>query len=430
MDLLFFNTCSHKKYFLQRLWLRWECPRSSRKSGRPMKGFRSGGDICVSLIQPYGDLMTILLRKKMELGRLNFRLKTENEGLAVDLKSSGAAPTEYTMHGRRGLYYRETYKGGRLNTRQAQEPFRGFLLFLFFLSVALVSSLIVIWPNPYSIVFTLLLILTVGGTLMIRDAEHGRRMYEAKQQLDKALIDPASLPTEEEVARLSALNDDIRFPEPLLEDMYLAILDRVIDDRKVTDEESRLLTMAQEILKLNEHRITDLHKEVISSAWIQSLIDGHLSKEDLGWIEQLAADLNVPEEMLNTELQVAAELADTQQLPKSLSAIDTENFAPVLQEGETLYAAEPVKFLSPRITLGGTEQSVELQGTLLVTSKRVFVQNAEEAEIPLEALDAVEVDVDERHVLLHLAGDRQRKRIDVKQPVRLGHLLSLIPQTA
>lgn len=377
--------------------------------------------------------MNFYLRKRMRLGPVFFKLTGSAEGLNVardtTLNVRGSEMEEYKLGSRLGLYYRKIYKGKRLNPRQAQEGSRGILLGAFFIALSFVAASVVLWPTPLVPIIGFIVLGTLGGSLMYVDAQHCRWMFDVKKKLDAALIDPDHLPTSEEAEELYHISREVSFPVPLREEIYLAVLDKVIDDKVITEQESSLLKSARYILSLSGQQVSDLHKELLSSAWLELLEQGKFDQQDLTWIEKLRGELEVPETEVESEWAVVKELLSIKETDKNLSPITDSSASSLLNPDETLYATGPAHLLhNVKLNSSGLKDDKEAQ--YFITSQRVLIRGAKNTEIPLKVLDRIELNVDQRYLLLHCKGELKTTRFRTQNPVETGILLSNMENAA
>lgn len=338
--------------------------------------------------------MKYVLKKQLRLGAVRFQLDETEQGLSGNvLESEGIhiTPEEYRSGGRQGLYYRTQLKGKRVNAHQGQEKLRGALMGAFFLVLAFTAASIVLWPHPWVPVSAFLIFATVGGTLMAKDAEHGRKIYEAKKRLDEALIDSDHIPTKQEAEELEQLSRDVAFTVQLREDMYQAVLDKVVDDHMITISESKLLLVAQQILALSDVRIHELHRELISSAWLHALNEGHLMGEDFTWLGFVAKDLGITPSEFEEELALVEEM----QHPTS---------------GQTFEM--------------GTDSKVT------VTSDALVLRGLKAKTIPLSSIREVELNVDTHRLVIHQHGVHKPIQITTEHPFQLGQVLVAATETS
>ena len=176
-------------------------------------------------------------------------------------------------------------------------------------------------------------------------------------------------------------------------------------------------------------QVSDLHKELLSSAWLELLEQGKFDQQDLTWIEKLRGELEVPETEVESEWAVVKELLSIKETDKNLSPITDSSASSLLNPDETLYATGPAHLLhNVKLNSSGLKDDKEAQ--YFITSQRVLIRGAKNTEIPLKVLDRIELNVDQRYLLLHCKGELKTTRFRTQNPVETGILLSNMENAA
>jgi len=72
-------------------------------------------------------------------------------------------------------------------------------------------------------------------------------------------------PDPSELERLKALCTRCGIPPTLRRDIYQAVLDRVLDNRRVSDEEKARLAATRDVLSLEDAQVRPLHQELFTA---------------------------------------------------------------------------------------------------------------------------------------------------------------------
>lgn len=373
--------------------------------------------------------MGMYLRKSFRLGPLRFNLSKSGVGLSGGVKGARVGINSrgrgYVHGGRHGLYYRKSLSGKSASPRQAGGGGCGSLLAGVLLLLAGFWVLMVFLERPWIPLTGFGLVGVVLGVRWGWNCRRRLRISGCKRELDRALVDAASAPSPEEVERLREACARAGLTEALRADIHQAVLDRVIDDRRVTPEEAARLRASESVLALEGSTLRRLRQEVFTAAWLEAVGDRRITRAELAWIEDVLEGLEIPRDEVREELALVHELIEAQNLSAPLPAMARGEHDPHLQQSETLYDARSAQVWSRRGRGENRSWRVHREGVLLLTDKRVMVVGGGTTQLRLDDLTDVEVDLDEGLLVLHKRGVGRPTWIRTAQPFLAGRMVEM-----
>jgi hypothetical protein len=372
--------------------------------------------------------MAFYLRKSVRLGPMRLNLSKSGLGLSGGVTGArlgvNSRGRTYVHGGRHGLYYRKHLSGKGVNTRQEEGSGCGMLLLVCLLGGGGLLGVALIIEHPWILAAGLIAAAVYGGVRLLKR----HRISGCKKELDRMLVNVNLAPESAEVTRLAAACVGAGLPATLRMDIYEAVLDRVLDDKCITDDEQARLEAAREILNLDTDRLQTLHRELFLSAWLKVIDDNRITREETDWIEQLLEGLALSREELRRELEFVNELIEAQQLEPPLSTVEPGEDAAHLQSNETLHVRRPAQVLSRRGRGENISWRVHRDGTLLLTQKRLLVVGGGTTQLRLEDITDIEVNFDGGLLLLHKRGIGRPTWIKTDRPFLLGRRIELLQE--
>ncbi|MDA3873528.1 MAG: DUF4236 domain-containing protein [Kiritimatiellae bacterium] len=370
--------------------------------------------------------MGFYLRKSFRMGPVRLNLSKSGLGLSggvtgarLGVNSRGRA---YVHGGRHGLYYRKHLSGKGATRRQAEQSGCGSMLMLGGMIVLGLLGLVLILEHSWILVIAGLAGAIYGG----RRFWKRQRLSRCKQELDRILVTTDQVPVPSEIAQLKAACNDSGMTQTLRQDVYQAVLDRVLDDGLITEAEQTRLSAAREVMDLEDSHLRELHRELFTSAWMEAVADHHISTDEVEHLVQLMDGLGIDREEVREELETVNDIIEAQNLTPPLPEVDRGEFDVHLQQSETLHAAQPAQVLSRRGHGESVSWRVHRDGTLLLTDKRLLVVGEGTTQLRLDDLTDVEVDLDQGLLVLHKHGITRPTWIQTDQPFRVGRIVELL----
>lgn len=374
--------------------------------------------------------MGLYLRKSFRMGPLRFNLSKSGVGLSGGVKGArtgiNSRGRRYVHAGRHGLYYRKSLSGQSATRRQTGDGgCRGLLVTLLVLSAGALL-LFVMAEHPG---FAVLLMLVSVGYFAVRftlKARHRKRINACKRDLDRLLVDADTAPSPEQERQLADACATAGLSSELRRDIYQAVLDRVLDDQRITESEAERLRAAERILKVDKDGLRTMHRELFTAAWMEAVSDERISAEEVAHMLQLLDGLGIPRAEVREELETVNDLIEAQNLKFPLPEVGRGEHDPHLQQSETLYAAQSAQVLSRRGRGKTITWRVHREGTLLLTDKRILVVGGGTTQLRLDDISDVEIDLDEGLLILHKHGIGRPTWIRTWHPFLLGRRLEIL----
>ncbi len=358
---------------------------------------------------------------RLNLSKSGLGLSGGVKGARLGVNSRGRA---YVHGGRHGIYYRKQLSGKRVSARQEERGGCGDVLLVGGILVGVLMALTLLLEHPW--------ILGAGALAGAGYGGHRQwqrhRLSTCKQELNRLLVRTDTAPDAAETARLTAACIRAGLTQTLRRDLYQAVLDRVLDDKQITDAEQARLTAARTILRLTPAQLLALHRELFLAAWLEAIADHRITRGETAWIETLLDGLDLPRESVRRELETVNELIGAQQLAPPLAAVDAGKDAPQLQSRETLYLRQPAEVLSRRGESENVRWRVHREGTLLLTNKRLLVAGGGTTQLRLDDIIDVEIDFDEGLLVLHKHGVGRPTWIRTAKPFYAARTLEILKE--
>lgn len=341
--------------------------------------------------------------------------------------------------GRGGLYYRKHLSGGRGSARAGGgDGAKGCALVLVGLIAIVVVLSAITWlaDHPAVLVGTVAVALAVILGRWTFGWIARRKLAGYKQALDKAFVEATSPPSEEEIRALKnqqkSLSGSRKAKKKALkieEDVYEAVLDRVLDDGHISPEEAALIAATESALNLSEQTRLQTKKEIFTFAYGAAIEDREITEDELTKLTNLLEGLAIPETAVKHELKVINEIIDAQKLKLPLDTLPREEIAVSIQKSEDAFYQSPARVLSQRKSrnsLNGYEFSMKREGTLVVTNKRLFVVGDGTTNIRYSDIADLDVDIDDGHIEISKVGSGRPTFLQLTSPILVGRMVDLL----
>lgn len=384
--------------------------------------------------------MGFYIRKSFRAGPVRFNLSKSGFGASAGVKGlrlgTSGSGRNYVHAGRGGLYYRKT-----LGTKQKTPAAAGiglgyailFIISLFIIAVA------VIWmiQNPI-LPITLGVFFMITGTIYLQKKSIKTKIFSNyKNELDKHFLLSEVLPDENNLTEIKELKKKASNYKDLLPKLdeaerkiYTAILDKILDDKIITNNERRLIKHFETIASLDENFKLETKKEIFRLYYLDIIADHEITNEEQRTLNNIISGLELPQTVIRDELQVVQEIIKMQQLLPPLTPI--ENTPVKLQKSETPYYTGDGKILSRKKAKKSSRQdyeySVRRDGKLVVTDKRVLVSGEGTSTVNLK--DILDIDVDLDNSMLIISKDKSSTPtfIQAKEPLYSAKIIDILTE--
>ncbi|MFH2057209.1 MAG: hypothetical protein ABIJ61_14725, partial [bacterium] len=321
---------------------------------------------------------------------------------------------------------------------QPQADGLGCLLFIIFgvAATILVAIVTLFVENPA--VFAALAVTaaaTVVGFAIVRYREK-KLLSEYKSALDRIFVQAVSVPTSEII---DALKDQRwRLPASqrcedavgrIEEDVYHAVLDRVLDDWHINAEERATIGAAEKVFGISEESKLELKKSIFSSAYLEAIEDRRITQDEFDKLTNLVDGLEIPKEEVKVELSVVQEIIEAQELRLPFQPIPPEDVQIKKQKSEDVFFQQGAQVLSrhkSRQSASGYEYSVRRNGIMAVTDKRVVVFGDGTTSIRHSEISDIDVDIDGGLLEITKSSSGRPILIRTPSPLLMGRAIDLL----
>lgn len=387
--------------------------------------------------------MGFFIRKSFRAGPVRLNLSKGGFGLSAGVKGAriGTGPRGSYVHaGRKGLYYRKSLKNGK-RTKYAETfsdgsgclTFVGIILGLFVV-VYLVRWLL---ENPVVFFSAAGIGIIVAGTIAYRNLQRRLRINKLKRHYDDIFVRGTLPATAEQIEQLRDLKTRLlrnKKTKPSVErierNIYEALLDQILDDGIITPDEKTLIEQLESVVTIDEDFKKETKQEIFRLAYLDAIADREIMREEIKTLENIIIGLGITPEEIKDELSVLREILRAQRL--SLPLPPSPNVSIKLPGNETPYYASVARVLSRRKAGRGTdmeyEYSVRREGEFVITDRRVLVVAEGATAVKLSDVLDVDVDLDNRMIILSKSTSSQPVLLQTKEPLYAGRMIDLLTQ--
>jgi len=213
------------------------------------------------------------------------------------------------------------------------------------------------------------------------------------------------------------------------EDVYQALLDKVLDDGFVTEDEARTIAQAERVLQLTSDAKLRAKKEIFSAAYVEAIQDRRITQDELDTLRNLIVGLGVPKEEVEHELGIVREIIRSQSLKLPFAPIPADQVAPGKQKSEDAFFQCSAEVLSRRKckrSSTGYEYTVKRRGTLVVTNKRVFIVGDGTTSIRYSDIADLDVDIDEGMIEVSKTTSGRPMFLKVGAPIYTARVIDVL----
>ena len=450
-----------------------------RRSHRAPAPFRIAyGDTCDTDL-----VMAFYLRKSFRMGPVRFNLSKSGLGASIGVKGARIGITStgraYVHAGRGGVYVRQ-YLGGSTGTSSPRAS--GFSSTLAAEPVTLfedtgatyappatvrdratLSRLEVgptrpaVWPYVLLVIgglvfvaaalgdggvanpgiFGLGLALTLSGSFPLRRAWLRDRARDALRRAIEPAVAAGRAFTDDELAAVrQALGDPNLTPaarRAVLERGYLDAARKIVVDGFVTPDELRLLEQFETELGADAGFCRQARADAFRCVYLRAVADHELTPEEEAELEHVREALRVPAGDVAFELDVLDRLAGIRRI--------RDGELPIVQPSVPLPRRETCHFEGPgrllkeknlrtfqrdgvRYRVRGF--TIDKEGTLFVTDRRVLLVHAGTTSIPMDQILDVEVDTDHNVVRITRDGARTPVLLTTPDALLAGAIIAAV----
>lgn len=382
--------------------------------------------------------MGFYIRKSFRAGPIRFNLSKSGIGVSGGVKGAriGIGPRGTYVHaGRQGLYYRKNLSHCKQTTNTNN---RGCLLFVLALIAISLGIPVINWLAKNSI-FLIAGIIMALFCIAIRwkiNIHRKKLLTNYQQGLDTAFITSKTQLTPAIIAKLKLQRQDLpkdhaseKARNDIEENVYSAILDKVLDAGFITKEESACIATAEQLMQLNSATCLRNKKEIFSSAYLEAIQDHAITKQEIDKLANILVGLAIPKTAVQQELDIIKDIVESQKLRLPLPTIPTDTLHVPIQKSEDIFDRCAAQVLSKRKSKespSGYEYTVKRDGILVLTNKRLFVSGGGMTNIRYSEIADLDVDIDEGILEISKIGSGRPIVIKTGRPFYMGRKIDLL----
>jgi Protein of unknown function (DUF4236) len=379
------------------------------------------------------EVMGFYLRKSFRAGPVRLNLSKSGLGVSAGVKGLriGSGPRGNYIHaGRGGLYYRENLGG---KTRYSSSSDSSGLLGVIGVIIALVILVnLAQWlvENPAALIAIISTVIIVLGFIFYKKYSKQKAINNYKRVLDEIFILESSKFDSQLLASLKKKLETINCDNDISKiekNIYGAVLDKILDDRKITEAEKNSILNLESIVSVDEQYKKETKIEIFNSYYVEAVEDRIITESELETLQNITEGLGIDNSDIEKEMQTVREIIKMQQLTYPLHKID--NVPVTIQKSENAFYSANGKVLSrkkaARNSCADYEYSVKRDGILVVTDKRVIVVKEGTTAVKLADILDVEVDIDNKFILLSKGTSSTPTIIQTEEALLCGKIIDL-----
>lgn len=381
--------------------------------------------------------MGFYLRKSFRAGPVRLNLSKSGLGVSAGVKGLrvGSGPRGNYIHaGRGGLYYRKNL-GGKTRYSSSSSDSSGLLGVIGVIIALVILVNLAQWlvENPVALIAIISAAILIFGFIFYKKYSKQKTINNYKRTLDEIFIleslkfDRQLLTSiKKKLERINCNNDISKIEK----NIYDAVLDKILDDRKITEKEKTSILDLESIVSIDEQYKKETKIEIFNSYYIEAVEDRIITESELETLQNITEGLGIDYSDIEKEMQTVREIIKMQQLIYPLPQID--NVPVTIQKSENPFYSANGKVLSrkkaARNSCDGYEYSVKRDGVLVVTDKRVIVVKEGTTAVKMTDILDVEVDIDNKFILLSKGTSSTPTIIQTEEALFCGKVIDLIRQ--
>ena len=392
--------------------------------------------------------MGFYIRKYFRSGPVRFNLSKSGIGTSIGIKGLrvGAGPKRkpYIHAGRKGLYYRKSLSSGKTSRRGSSSIKKndsfGFGILIVIIIAVIIGVLIVKWFINNPIVFYVLCgaVVTVGGFTYYRYSKNQKNIKYYKNILDNNFVLNRDTINDNNILELKELRTNLLKNKnnknrinKIDKSIYEALLDKILDDKYISDEEKKRILIFEALSELDESFKNDVKIDLFRSYYLEAISDRIITKEEIATIKNLIVGLKIDKELIKDEINIVKEIIRMQKLSLPLNSIQT---VPIkIQKSETPYYSNSAKVLTRRKANRHSdsdyEYSVKRDGTIVITNKRVLIVDQGKTSVKISDVVDVDVDLDTKTIIITKESSSKPVLIQCDEPLYAGRIIDLLAQS-
>lgn len=387
--------------------------------------------------------MGFFVRKAFRAGPVRINLSKSGLGLSAGIKGARIATGprgSYVFAGRKGLYYRQSLGGKKRKVAKQSADSASIIDFakiLVAIALVIVSISIIRWffENP-TVFFTLAgITVVICGVIFYQKYNTRRMVLKYKTQLENLFIINDSPLNEDQLFEIKDIRSKIAHNQSANKEIasiekkiYDALLDKILDDKMITNEEKDKINQFDSIINLDEGYKTRAKMEIFRLYYLDIIADREITNDELLTLHSIVSGLSIDQSKVKDEMAIVDEIVRMQKLTLPLNPL--EEIPINIQKSEKAFYFGEGTVLSRKKARKKSEveyeYSVKRRGKLVITDKRVLIVGEGTTSIKLSDILDIDVDLDNSVMIISKSSTSQPVFIQTKEPLYCGRIIDLI----
>ena len=381
--------------------------------------------------------MGLFLRKALTTGPVRINLSKSGLGVSAGVKGARVGVGRQgpqVFAGRGGLYYRK-----KMGSSSNDSGSSSCLLIVLVAAIVAGFAIAIQWLADHPIVAAAigLSIVAVLFAVFLIKRRHKNAVESYTNSLERCFgaENPITDESLEELRRLkSVLPSKGKWLDRIVKDegdIYQGLLESALEDRTISDDEKTKIAQFESGTGIDRDTSVSIKAELFDSAYLNSIADRYITEEEFSHLQCFAEDLDLPKHLVSDKMSVVRDFKQAQELSSPLPSLDQGKTTIHITRNETLHHVTEGQVYTRRKNdkvPGGYEYSQKRSGELIVTSKRLCVQDSGKTNIKLADVEDIEVDIDSGFIFLDKKTSGRPSIVGCDHPICVGKILELAKQ--
>jgi hypothetical protein len=265
--------------------------------------------------------MGFYLRKSFRAGPVRLNLSKKGFGVSAGVPGFriGSGPSGNYIHaGRGGLYYRRNLQGNTRNNNSTSD-YSGLLNVIGVILAALICVRLMMWfaENPFVILIITSSTALVFGLIFYKKYSKRKFLSTYKRTLDEIFLlgslkfdGQMLLPMKDKLQKCKCGQD----LDEIEKNIYVAVLDKVLDDKLITEEEKKLISDLETIVSVSDKFKKQTKIEIINSFYLEAIDDRVITNSEINSLNNIIDGLGIDKSEIAKEMSVVRQIVRMQQL--------------------------------------------------------------------------------------------------------------------
>lgn len=378
--------------------------------------------------------MGFYIRKSFRAGPVRLNLSKSGLGVSAGVKGLrvGSGPRGSYVHaGRGGLYYRKNL-GNKTKYSSTSHNSSGLLGIIGGIIALVILVYVVQWfvENPAIFIFLVTVAALITGFLFYKKLSIKQAIEEYKQTLDEVFVLESQKYDKEKLKAIKEklINNDLKDQsEKIEENIYNALIDKIIDDNEITPAEKEAIYNLESIVSISDLFKKETKLEIFKSYYLNAIEDRLITTSEIDTLNNIVEGLGIDKLDIKGEMQTVREIISMQELKHPLPQLAT---VPIkIQKSEIALYSSMGKILSrkraPKNSSSEYEYTVRRDGNLVVTNKRVLVVKEGTTAIKIADILDIDVDIDNKFMIISKGTSATPTIIQTEEALLCGKIINI-----